>query len=294
MILTNNKRFQVLTLIILLAGAPFILAQESVSVEPNNSLPKFYIGLSGGPCLTQEIIDPSGVLTGLLVTDKNKFSVSADLGYYFSRNLGLITGIEYSLFSSELSLSNYDNSFNTTDADNETFEKRITGSGITEIQNITFLKVPVKLSLRMLPGSRIGLFLNGGINVVLPINSTYEASGTFSYSGYYPAYNVTFSNLPAYGFDSNASVNTKSSMKLQQPFFEGHADAGITCKISGKLQLALSAYYSRSLISISGYKSPDTFQLSSDKNSMSSLIGGSGNVTAQVIGAKVGIRYFFR
>jgi hypothetical protein len=294
MILINNKRSQVLTLIILLAGSSFILAQESVPVKQNISWPKFYAGLSGGPCLTQEVVAPSGVISGLLVTDKYKFSVSADLGYYFSRNLGLISGIEYSLFSSELSLANYNNSFNTTDADNETFEKRVNGSGITETQNITFLKVPVKLSLRILPGNRIGFFINGGINVVLPLNSTYEGSGTFSYSGYYPAYNVTFSNLPAYGFDSNASVYTKSSMKLQQPFFEGIADAGITCKISGKLQLTLSVYYSLSLISISGYKSPDTFQLSSDKNSISSLIGGSGNITAQVIGAKVGIRYFFR
>jgi hypothetical protein len=270
-----------------------LYAQESGGVKSVYAS-NFYIGISGGAVYCHEFNKPVASFAGLKVGDKNNYSASVELGYFFTKHLGLMSGLEYSVFSSDLSLKDYSNSLTTTDADNETYEKRITGSGIKETQTITYLKVPVELCIRFMPGRRIGIFIFGGANALFPVKGDYDGSGTFSYVGYYPAYNVTFQNLPAYGFVNYTQVNTKGSLTLKSPSFEGIAGAGLSCYITGKIQILLSAYYANTLSTISGYKASDTYQLTSDPSAINSLMGGNSEVAAQTIGAKLALRFYLK
>jgi OmpA-OmpF porin, OOP family len=281
-----------LVIILLINNLTTAYSQETAKVVTAHQ--KFFIGINGGPTVSQEINSTVTSISGLTSVDKNTFSGSFELGYFFSRSFGLSTGIEYCTFSSELSLNSYENKFNTTDSENETYERRVTGSDIKEIQNITFLKVPLCLNLQLFFGKRFGIYILAGANLVLPLNKEYAGSGTFSYVGYYPAYNVTFQNLPAYGFPANATVNTKGQLELKSTNFEGLAGAGFQCFVSKKIQITLGATYSRSLSTISGFTAQDKFQLSSDINSINSMMGGSSNVTAQSMGLRLGIRYYLK
>jgi hypothetical protein len=283
----------------LLIGFIYLISPENLSAQETGEAravyaSKFFIGIGGGAVYSHEFNTPVSSVAGMIVKDKNAYSASVELGYFFTKHLGVMSGLEYSVFSSDLSLKDYSNSFTTTDGDNESYEKRITGSGIKETQTITFLKIPVELCMRFLPGRRIGVFIFGGANALFPVKGDYNGSGTFSYVGYYPAYNVTFQNLPAYGFVNNTQVSTKGSLTLKSPSFEGIAGAGLSCYVTGKIQILLSAYYANTLSTISGYKASDTYQLTSDPSSINSLMGGNSEVAAQTIGAKLAIRFYLK
>lgn len=256
--------------------------------------PKLFIGINVGSSVSQKINSTVKSISGLTHVDKNTFSGSFELGYFFSRSFGLSTGLEYSTYSTEFSLKSYENKFTTTDSEKETYERLISGSGIKEIQNISFLKVPFCLNLQFFLGKRFGLYIQAGANLVLPLKKEYTGSGTFTYAGYYPAYNVTFQNLPAYGFQSKAAVSTNGQLELKSTNFEGLGGAGFQCFISKKIHVTLGATYSRSLSTISGYTAPEKFQLSSDVAKINSMMGGSSNVTAQSLRLRLGIRYYLK
>jgi hypothetical protein len=289
--ITNIKSTLLFIVLIQFSGNS-AFTQESKTVR--SAHPKFFICINGGAAVSQEINSAVKSISGLTTVDKNTFSGTFGLGYFFSRSFGLSTGLEYCTYGSELSLKSYNNKFTTTDSENETYERLISGSGIKEIQNITFAKVPLCLNLQFFIGNMFGIYIQAGANLVRPLKQEYAGSGTFSYVGYYPAYNVTFQNLPAYGFPGNAAVSTKGQLKLKSTNFEGLAGAGFHCFVSKKIQVTLGATYTRSFSTISGYSAPEKFQLSSDIDNINSMMGGSSNVTAQAMGVRLGIRYYLK
>jgi OmpA-OmpF porin, OOP family len=286
------KKYTLASVILLFTTYTLTFSQETGKSESTH--PKFFIGINGGPSVSQEINSTVKSISGLTSVDKNTFSGSFELGYFFSRSFGLSTGIEYCTYGSELSLNSYENKFTTTDSENETYERQVSGKDIKEIQDITFLKVPLCLNLQLFFGKRFGIYIQAGANLVLPLSKDYTGSGIFSYVGYYPAYNVTFQNLPPYGFPSNAAVSTNGQIELKSTNFEGLAGAGFQCFVSKKIQITLGATYSRSLSTISGYTAQDKFQLSSDVNSINSMMAGSSNVTAQSMGLRLALRYYLK
>lgn len=289
--ITNIKSIYLLIILFQLSVS-IAFTQESDTVRTAH--PRLYIGINGGPSISKEINSKERSVSGLTSVDKNTFSGSFELGYFFSKSFGLSTGIEYFSYSSELSLTSYNNKFTTTDSENESYERRITGSNIKEIQNIIFLKIPLCLNIQFSLGKRFGMYIQTGANMVLPLSKDYSGSGTFSYVGYYPAFNVTFQNLPEYGFPDNATVSTKGQLKLKSTNFEVLTGAGVQCFVSKKLQVILGVTYARSLSTISGYTVPEEFQLSTNIDNLNSLMGGTSNVTLQSIGLKLGIRYYLR
>jgi hypothetical protein len=287
----HTKSILILILLVLVTKD---LAFSQASDKNPAPRPKFFIGIGAGPSINQIIYEGIPSLSGLISPEMNSYSGVFEIGYYFSRSFGLSTGLEYSSYNTELSLSSYENKFNTTDSENEPYERRVTGKGIKELQNISFLKMPVCLNLQFLIGRRFGIYIHGGVNIVIPSVKDYSSTGTFSYTGYYPAYNVTFQNLPAYGFPSNAAVSSKGQLELKSSNYEGLAGAGVQCFVSKKIQIVIGASYSRSLSTIAEYKSPENFLLSSDNNLINSMMGGSTNITTQSVGVSLALRYYLK
>jgi hypothetical protein len=289
-ITTIKATLLVMCFILKAAGTSF--AQEKEQNKP--VFQKLFIGISSGPSFNKEINTVVNTFSDLTIADKNSYSGSVEFGYYFSGSFGISTGFEYSSFGADLSLANYTNKFNTKDTENDTYERRITGSGIKETQDLSFLKVPLLLNLRLFPGKQFGLYFQAGIDYTLPLKKEYSSSGTFTYTGYYPAYNVTFQNLPAYGFPTNAAVSTKGQLELKSKSLEGIAGAGFQFFINNRFQIALGGVFTRSLSTITQYTSPESFQLSSDITGINSIMGGSSKVIAQTMGVRLSLRYYLK
>ncbi len=267
----------------------FSQESDSTRVKP----PGLFVGISGGPDQSQ--ILNTGMLTiGKSVSNQaNGMTGSLEAGYFFSKWFGLSTGIGYTSFKGQLTLASYQNKFNTTDSENETYERQVTGTAITENQNIGMVSIPLNLNVRLPLGNKLGFFVQGGLEAAIPVQKSYQSSGTFTFKGYYPSYNVLLQNLPAYGFPSNAAIATNGSLKLNSLCLSATGTAGFDLFIQEKMQLAIAATYGQSLSSISAYKQPEKFQLSSDITQINSLMGGSSQATIQAMGVKISLRYFF-
>jgi len=269
-----------------------IYSQETDSLRVNK--PGLFVGLSFGPSQTQ--ITNEGLFSGAeLQSDKqSSFTGSAEVGYYFSKNIGLSSGIGYSSYKTDLKLNAHQSNFSTTDSENEAYESRVTGSDIKETQDISFVSVPVCLNIRLPFSKTFGFILQTGVDLAMPIIKKYTSSGTFTYKGYYQAYNVLLENLPAYGFPSNQNTIASGEMEIKSLNVNAIASAGFDFFIQKNIQVAVAASYFKSLSNISSYTSPTTFQLSSDVDQINSLMGGSSKVSLESMGFKISLRYYFK
>jgi len=256
--------------------------------------PRMFVGISLGPSQSQIINEGTLSVLKLHSSKENSFFGTVEFGYFFSKYIGLSSGIGFISYKTHLTLDTYQNKFNTTDSENESYERRVSGSGIKEVQNIDFLSVPFCINLRLPFNESIGFFLQTGVNMAVPIIRDYNSSGTFTYKGYYPAYNVLLENLPAYGFPSNKSIDTNGELELKPFGFNVTASAGFDFFIQKKIQIAVAVCYDKSLSNISEYSAPDKFQLSSDANQINSFMGGSSKATAQSMGLKIIFRYYLK
>ena len=217
---------------------------------------------------------------------------SVDVGYSFSDYFGLSTGISYGSFNGQVTLASYQNKFNTTDSENEAYERQVSGTNIKEDQTIAFLGVPVWLNFGIPFTKRTGLSVRAGIEMAVPIKKNYHSGGIFTYKGYYPKYNVLLENLPAYGFPTNAVIATDGVLELNPFCIGASVAAGIDFFITRMIQSSIAVCYTQSLSGIQAYASPEKFQLSSDALRINSMMGGSSKATDRSTWLKISLRYY--
>lgn len=280
--------------------AAFIMICSQLEVYSQETVIKkvkklgWYIGASGG--LTQTHIINEGTLSvaNLQSKEMSSYVGSAEFGCFFTRHFGLSTGFDYATYKTQVNFNSYENKFNTIDSEDEPYERRVTGTDIMEVQDIAFISVPIYLNLRLPFSKSFGFYLQAGANISVPISNSYSSSGTFTYKGYYSTYNVLLENLPDYGFPSNHNTVAKGEFELEQYNINAIGSAGFDLFIQKKIQIAIGAFYSKSLTNISAYSEPDKFQLSSDVDQMNSLMGGCSKVSLESMGIKIGLRYYFK
>ena len=286
----------IITVFLIICYQYDVFSQETDSISGKR--PGFFIGFSLGPTQSQIINEGTLSVSKLISSKRNSLFGTMEIGYLFSRYIGLSSGISINSYKSQLTLDSYQNKFDSVDIENESYEMRVSGSNIKEDQTVNFLSIPLCLYLRIPFNETFGLFLKTGVNMSVPINNHYKSSGTFTYKGYYPAYNVLLENLPAYGFASDKNIASIGSMNFKPLNFNTIASAGFDIYIVKKIQLAIAACYSKSLLykshsSISNYSSPEKFQLSSDADQINSLMGGSSKVTTQSMGLDITLKFYF-
>ncbi|MEI6050229.1 MAG: outer membrane beta-barrel protein [Bacteroidota bacterium] len=271
--------------------------QEVFSQEADSSAFKqtgMFIGLSLEPSQSQIVNVGTMAVSNLIYGKKNSFLGSVEFGYFFSKYFGLSSGIGFNSYSTQLTLDTYQNKYNALDSENESYERRVLVSGIKEEQKIGFLSVSVCINIRLPFSKTFGFFLQPGITLLAPLSKNYQSSGTFTYKGYYSAYNVLLEDLPEYGFPSNLSSEFDGKLELKPLNFNAFVSAGFDFSIQEKIQIAIAACYDKSLSGISKYSSPGNFQLSSDVNQINSLMGGSSKATVQSMGLKITLRYYMK
>jgi hypothetical protein len=253
-----------------------------------------YIGLNMGPSQSTIINEGTTPVSSLASAKKNSFFGSVEAGYFFSKNIGITTGIGYSSYKSQLTLGSYSSNFPDVDSDNESYEKRVSASDIKELQSIGFLSIPICLNLRLPLGGTMGFFVQGGTNITVPMSKSYESTGVFTYKGYYAAYNVLLENLPQFDFPSDLNSKSDGELELKSFNLSLVASAGFDFSLSEKIQIGVAGTYDKSLSSISQYSSTQNFQLSSKANEINSLMEGSSAAKTQLMGVKILFRYYFR
>lgn len=270
----------------------FIFCLTNGFAQDDQKPPAFCLGIGLTPSLSQ--INNHDIKSGSNPGYLNKFSLSGSLeiGYFFTKNIGLISGLNYSSYNTHLSLVSYNNQLIAVDQENENYEMRVTGNNIEENQHIGVLGIPICLYLRIPLRKQIGIYVQPGINLAIPTDKNYESGGTFTYSGFFPAYNVLLKDLPEYGFPSNVTTTVKGDLKLKPILYFVMASAGFEYIINNRFHFSAGACFNLSPENISEYIQPDNFQLTKGANQLNSLMEGSSKVILQSLGINFGIRYF--
>jgi len=272
--------------------------QKNLQSQDLNNKPqrqyKWFIGVSGGPAQTNISVDPTSVISMVDMTKKNSYCLSVDAGYFFSKYFGISTGIGFSPYLTLLSLDTYSNSLDTVDSENESYERRISGNNINENEKIYFLEIPVMLNFQYPFSKAIGFYAQGGINLAIPIDNNYSSSGTFSYSGYYPAYDVLLEDIPYEGFKSNVKNDVTGGLKVKTVNAEIVASGGFYFCTEKKFQISIGFFYKSMLSDISDYSPVTDFQLSTHENQVRSFMEGSEKATASSMGILVSLRYYIK
>jgi hypothetical protein len=289
---TIQIKYILISFLLMVFTDSVILSQETDTIIIYK--PRIYMGMNMG--LTTTTITNTGIqsISALNSESQKSFSGSFELGYSFSKYLGLSIGLEFSSYSTEIVLSTYSNKFNTTDSENESYKRLIEGSGIKELQDVSFLSLPLSGNFSLPVGRKGGFFLQTSIYFSIPVIKKYENSGIFTYSGFYPAYNILLKDLPDYGFVSNVAVTSNGNPDLKFITFHGGAEAGFKYFVSKNIEILLGVNYIRSLSNIANYSSPKTFQLSSDENQINSIMGGASKVESQSLGLNLSLRYYLK
>jgi hypothetical protein len=275
----------------------FLLLLLQTNVLSQSPVNKFwwqkhwFIGVSGGPAQTNISNDLTSVISGAVTTKETSYCLSVDAGYFFSKYFGLSTGIGLSPYFTQLSLDPYLNSLDTIDSENENYERRISGNNIIETQKIYFLEIPLILNFQCPFSKATGFYLQGGINLAIHAGNKYSSSGTFSYSGYYPAYNVVFEDIPYEGFKSNVKNDISGELKVKTLNPELIATGGFYFHNQKHFQISAGFFYKSMFSDISEYTPVESFQLSTHENQLRSLMEGSEKTTARSMGILVSLRY---
>jgi len=169
---------------------------------------------------------------------------------------------------------------------------RVTGRGINELQTVDVLSIPLCVNLKVPFSKKVGMYFKGGISMAFPMNQKYTSTGTFTYKGFYPAYNDLLENLPAYGFPTDKSVTEAGQLKLKTLGVSPIISAGFDYAIQKKMQIGVGfSFISNSLGINESTTTIDKFQLSPDAEHVNSFSGGSSKISASSMGVEISFKY---
>lgn len=173
---------------------------------------QFYVGIQSG--IGNIKSDITGIQTG------NRLGGAVKAGYIYSLNthFGIGSGLEFSQYKQEVSLSQSSVILSNfeVDASTSAFVYNVTTNNYREKQTLHALQIPLFVQYKTNINKGIDFNFRAGAKYFLPVNYKIKATADYaSGSAYYPDVNLTIDDLPEYGFgrQNNYSSSGKYETK---------------------------------------------------------------------------------
>lgn len=229
----------------------------------------------------------SGSIPGGKISAGMGYQFSVDGKYFFSPNWGAGIGVGYSSYLSYSKLNNYTSSTPAIDDLSESFEYRVTASGIKEKLKLSAVEIPVFLAYRKKVSPKLQIQGSFGLKASMPISATYQCSeGTIETRGYYPVYDVEFFNMPNHGFEKIEKISYSGDLTTSMAF-SLFAEAGVLLPV-GKVGLNFGIYGSYGLSAVVKSANKQLITYPGNYNSITSI---SENISLIAAGVKIGVRF---
>jgi hypothetical protein len=190
--------------------------------------------------------------------------------YYLDKSYGIASGIQLMNFKQSFTGNEYYTSFNEMDSENQSYERRVWGSTITESSNITFIHIPVHFFYKYTFNRGLAAYGSIGPGFSIPVKKQYSASGTFTYKGYYPEDDALLYDIPIYGFSSNVPVNVTEKLKTPFAIIDVGASIGLLFTINRYYRFFTAVECSHSITNV-GKKAAE-YHMSNEIGSFNSLL----------------------
>lgn len=184
--------------------------------------------------------------------------------YGFRPKWSFGTGINLAAYNGKRSIGRYDG--------RQAAVNKLTGHGFDFLTNVSNYKESQRITMIIVPLTaqyqhqiaNLNLYTTFGIKIGIPVSNNVKTEGIFTTKGYFPNINVTYENLPDYGFVSNqrfpkdqidvklkptvmttAEIGVKWSFgKLKGVYTGLFADYGLNATLKSKGQSNLIEYQS--------------------------------------------------
>jgi len=166
--------------------------------------------------------------------------------HFFNKHFGFGVGVNYATYSATAMYNKTIHGTATTHPDNGlTYDPVNIYDNWRERQTLGVLSVPVEFMYRTDLCETWALLAGLGMQFDLPINASYRAvDGAYETQGYFPATGVTYSNLPAYGFQRYEADPDKQhgEVSVGNSGFSLIADLGANHNLKNNWGLYLGIY----------------------------------------------------
>lgn len=147
-------------------------------------------------------------------------------------------GISYTQSNYLVEVDDFFYSYLTTDRENDAVYNNVMGEDIFENVSSEMIEVPLLFRYERKFSRFFSFFINSGLSLNYQFRVNHSGSGTFSYSGYYPKYDLAVTDVEAYGYLSNqtkAETFTIASQQFSRDYFgvSGTADIGFNLENKG-------------------------------------------------------------
>jgi outer membrane protein OmpA-like peptidoglycan-associated protein len=167
--------------------------------------------------------------------------------HFFGKHFGMGIGVQFDYSRSGATYDWVENANNALSlvhpANNLTYFPHAGFNNWEETQTVMSVNVPIELYWRAPMGERWFFLLGLGAQLDFPMKSSFKADdGSYSVTGYFPATNVEYSNLPAYGFDTYSADESGDVENLKKMGVSLIADLGFNYALSNHWGLYFGIY----------------------------------------------------
>lgn len=272
----NVKKAYVLLIAVVSLSMVKANAQKSEKAKYEFGINGFY-GLSG----LNGSISNGSIGPGL------SYMISANNKYYLTSHFGFGIGAGYVTSTSKANLDSYISNTPAVDDEGESFEYRVTASGIYEDLKISVIEIPIFMTFRKSTAHKIGFQSSAGLKASFPIEATYRCTdGSIETRGYYASNHVEFGYMPNHGFQKVEEMSYSDNLS-KTIAFSVVGDIGIAIPM-GMMGLNVGVYGSYGLTPLLNPSGGFLMDYPGNYHSITSL---SGKVSLVSGGVCIGINF---
>jgi outer membrane protein OmpA-like peptidoglycan-associated protein len=168
---------------------------------------------------------------------------TAGLGYhyFFSQKWGIGTGANFAIYNGGISINNYNQQQAAINRlTGNAFDFLVTSTDYKEKQQAMMVTIPLMLQ-HQAKGDRAP-YAAIGVKAGIPVVGKSKSKGNFTTKGFFPDLNVTYEDLPDYGFVNDQPFpNNKTDINLKTVFMAS-AEAGVKWRLSENKSLYTGIY----------------------------------------------------
>jgi hypothetical protein len=173
---------------------------------------QFYVGIQSGIGNIQS--DIAGIQTG------NRLGGAVKAGYIYSLNthFGIGSGLEFSQYKQEVSLSQPRATLTNIEVDASTsaFVYNVSTNNYREKQTLHALQIPLFVQYKTNINKGTDFNFRAGAKYFLPVNYQIKAQADYvNGTAYYPDVNLTIDNLPEFGFGQQNNYSASGEYKTK-------------------------------------------------------------------------------
>ena len=163
--------------------------------------------------------------------------------YLFNPNWSIGAGINFSVYQGKMSIKDYHQSQIATNRETgHTFDFEVSSPHYREKQRVMMVTIPVIVQYQYPLDEQKSFYTAFGLKTGIPVSAKSRSKGNFTTKGYYPNLDVTYEDLPEYGFVTNQPFpENKTTIRLKASVMAS-AECGMKWRLAGTTSLYTGIY----------------------------------------------------